>query len=233
MNGDGVKSGVEGQRFIVVRGGPLRGDEALSAAKFPIASLFKVVIAYAALESDKITLDEAVSCPDALPKAGKTEFTLSEAMLHSSNDFFKLLLNRLTPDELRLAIDELRFPSLPSIDQSIEEEWADLWRGGNIQASPQEVFLFTRGLGELARLSSKEAFISCLRRSEADLAGGVYGKTGTWGGAAWCTGFSLDPVSNALPDVVTVLVTYTVPHWQDAHARAMQLFHEELKSSLG
>lgn len=210
-------------KFVAIVRGEVFGDPALISERFPVASLFKIVLSHTALKLDKITLDEQLTCNDTLEKAGKPQITLLEAMLYSSNDFFKQLLERLTPAELIAGMKSLNFPANCPDEKEVTECWADFWRGGNIQVSPEEVFSLASQLADLANGSK---LLQAIKRPHHNKMLAVYGKTGTWGGAAWCVGFSVNSESGEVKQVATVLIPYIVPNWYDAHIRAIELFNE-------
>jgi beta-lactamase class D len=220
---------VQSSDYLVIRAsGNPTGDAGLRLLRFPIGSLFKIVLAYAALRSHKLGLQEELACDDRQAQAGKGELSLREAMLYSSNDFFKQVATRLLPEELANAMRELQFPTALPSESDISQQWDGLWHGAGFEASPVEVFDLTLRLARMALTETYAAFVGTLERPIEGGGVRVFGKTGTWGGAAWCAGFSVSPETGDVAEVVTVLVKYTVPQWQAAHERALEEFNRAL-----
>jgi beta-lactamase class D len=216
--------------YLLIRAnGNPAGNAGLRLLRFPIGSLFKIVLAYAALKSHKLGIQEELICEDRRAQAGKGRLNVREAMLYSSNDFFRQVATRLLPGELADAMGELQFPTDVPSDSDIGLQRDELWHGAGFEASPLEVFDLTTRLAKMARTESDAAFVGTLERQKDDGGGvRVFGKTGTWGGAAWCTGFSVSPETGDVAEVITVLVRYTVPHWQPANERALEEFYRAL-----
>ncbi len=204
------------------------GNIALESMCFPIASLFKVVLAYGAFRSMVITADEELPCADGMERAGRENLNVRDALLHSSNAFFRQLMSRIRPVDLVAAMRELQFPSAVPAESRLTSQWGDLWHGGDIEISPREVFRFTGVLAKLAGSGAHAAFISSLERPSEHSGVRIYGKTGTWGGAAWCTGFAMRAQARETVEIATVLARYDVPGWELAHRFALQVFDDEL-----
>ena len=214
-------------RLVIKAGREATGNTSLHSLRFPVASLFKIVLAHGALLSEKLSSQEPLLCPDRLEDAGKQQLNLHEAMLYSSNDFFKQLLDRLDPYILAVAMQDLQFPGDPPGESMLEREWETLWHGGTITVNPMEVFHLTERLAKLARTSRYAVLVESMERP-ARSGSRVIGKTGTWGGAAWCTGFSLNSGTKHIGQIVTVLHRYEAPNWHHAHACALDEFYREL-----
>lgn len=217
------------QDFLVLKSnGYQSGNSDLRTVKCPIASLFKIVIAFGALESGELAINEELDCNDTLPITGKCRLNIREALFYSSNDFFKQLTTRLT---LKVLIDAMQYLHLPSSlinEEHFPNEWSDLWMGAGIQVTPLEVFCLTERLAHMAETNEHQSFIGALESLDEKREARVFRKTGTWGGAAWCTGFSMDRRNGAVQEIATILIRYTVPNWQPAHCRAIEEFQREL-----
>ena len=104
--------------ILAVVSRPPTGFPRALLGRYPPGSTFKVITTLALLEKG-VTLDTRVSCPKEITVNGRTianaeneelgEITLRDAFAHSCNTAFIQLAQRLTPDELLAAANQLGF----------------------------------------------------------------------------------------------------------------------------
>jgi beta-lactamase class D len=188
--------------------------------EMPPASTFKILLAWAILEEGRIRPEEKILSADAA--GGPRGLTLQEAMRTSSNAYFESAVLRMDRTELKARLQKSGwFPTVP--------DWPNgrilsLVSDGPLRITPAHLHRMTRELAE-GRLGSSERVRSELRQSMEWPGRGVHGKTGTFGGAAWMTGYKVHPGG---VHVVTVLVPYQVPDWKPARIMAVSEFYRIL-----
>lgn len=190
--------------------------------KVTYASTFKTLLAQLALREGVAGVGTEHFCADPYLAGGPRNLNMKEAMYFSSNDYFVWLATELGKERIEKGIVEAGLAPGP-LPEGWLKNWADIRRGGELQTSPKELQAWTMriatGKGEEIPLlhqvmewpSGRDLFQLC-------------GKTGTWGGAAWFTGFGRGKGEPAR--VVTVLVPYEGTAWPPAREKATRLFYE-------
>lgn len=197
-------------------------DPSLLDKPLPPASTFKMVLAWAALESRTMDLQSQILSEDA----GLREIGLHEAMKRSSNDFFIAWAKAFGVDKLRLWVERSGF-----FVEEVGHDWlggdeAAVVRAGDLKIAPRQLALFCRRLadGELASSPELRADFDMAMVWQRQKNHTLYGKTGTWGGAAWLAGWVDD--RHGSRTVLVVVEPYRVPHWQSARERVIKRFEE-------
>ncbi len=214
-----------------VGNGPVKlvdGTEAVRHRRYAPASLFKIIVAWAAFERGVADPRTPFLCGDA-PGGVRAELTLAQAMFFSSNDYFRALAEAVGKPDLDTYAIRAGWLTPAAAESWLPQGVSGIERGGTMRVTPQEVHAFTVDwmngkVGSNARV--RHDLAQALRRP---LEGGgpeVYGKTGAWGGAAWMTGFG--PSGAKGRKAVTVLVSYRVPNWRPARDLAVQTFYSRL-----
>ncbi|MFQ3671314.1 MAG: penicillin-binding transpeptidase domain-containing protein, partial [Verrucomicrobiia bacterium] len=206
----------------------ISGTEAIRHRRYAPASLFKMIVAWAAIERGVADARTPFVCSDA-PGGVRAELTLAQAMFFSSNDYFRALAEVVGKPDLDAYAIRAGWLTAAGADRWLPEGVSGIERGGTMRVTPQEVHAFTvewmRGrVGSDARVRRELA--AALRRPPEGGGREVYGKTGAWGGAAWMTGYG--PSGKRGQKAVTVLVSYRVPNWRPARDLALKTFYERL-----
>lgn len=195
-----------------------RGDAKLARERCSAASTFKVLIAWAALESGAATPATRFEVGDKHIPGTPRSLDLRQALYFSSNDYFvKLapLIGRevLTDFVLR---SQLYPDGVP--DDWLGEEWRPIIKGGDLKTTPMQNHLFMRHIA----FGSITENASVLRDLHAVMAWPsdhpmirLYGKTGVWGGAVWFNGFG---VKQRNKRVITVYMRGSVERRPEAIA---------------
>lgn len=202
------------------------GEPALADSPACPASTFKLVIALAALEEGIATPSSRHRCGDVSGPVGQREIDMCEAMRHSSNEYFLWLAARLGTARIAERAIRVGFVGGPVAEDWVGEDAAAVVRGGSLRVTPRQLHTFTVRLmrgGVTSGPAGQRMMEDVMAWPSQDPGVRVFGKTGTWGGAAWYTGF----VERAgARKATTVLVGYEVPAWGPARERAIRLFYE-------
>lgn len=204
------------------------GTEAVRHRRYAPASLFKMIVAWAAFERGLAEPGTPFICSDA-PGGVRAELTLAQAMFFSSNDYFRALAEVVGKADLDTYAIRAGWLTPAAVDSWLPDGVSGVERGGNMRVTPQEVHDFTVALMN-GRIGSsgkvRQALTRSLRRPAEGGGPEVYGKTGAWGGAAWMTGYG--PSGAQGRKAVTVLVSYRIPNWRPARDLAVKTFYQRL-----
>lgn len=204
----------------------MAGDGEMSRQPRCPGSTFKIVIAWAALEEALVAPDTRHHCDDAPPPGGPRDIDLREAMRGSSNAYFLWLAERLGETRLTEFVNRSGFAPAPVAAGWIGPDSRAVVRGGEIAVSAWQLHVFTLRVmsGGLASGPAVQAALeAAMAWPSADPVVRVFGKSGTWGGAAWFTGFVERKTGRK---AITVLAPYVVPDWRPARERAIRLFYD-------
>lgn len=209
-----------------------KGDLALASQNATPASLTKIVLAWAALESGVITTNSRIRCNDKFIEGTPRDLTLAEALKLSSNDFFVETTRRLGAQKSRdYIIQSGFFSEVPPADWP-GEKIEDIVHGGGLQTRPINVSLFIRdrllGKGLSKNQEINRQLLDSLYWETLESGIKLYGKTGTYSGAAWFAGFYIE---KGQTNVFTSFVPYAVPQWKPARALALSLVIDHLEKS--
>jgi beta-lactamase class D len=214
-----LETSVGGKTLLV------EGDGDLAGRPRSPGSAFKIIIAWAALGEALVGLDTRHHCDDAPPPGGPREIDLREAMRYSSNEYFLWLAGRLGVARLTEFVNRSGFAPARVEAGWVGPDPAAVVRGGGVEVTAWRLHALTLRVmsGGLASNPAVQAALeAAMAWPSADPAARVFGKTGTWGGASWFTGFvERDGARKA----ITVLVPYVVPEWRPARDRAIRLFY--------
>lgn len=193
-----------------VTNGPTRivaGNPKLADARFPPASTFKMVLAWAALETKTASPASTFKVADShVPGAPRT-LTLPEAMFYSSNDAFVELAGRLPKERLEEFVAHSGFAGGPPPKDWLKEGFASVRRGGALRVTPrlEHAFILRVLRGELA--SSKkiqDQLLACLAWPAERATVRVYGKTGSLDAVRWFNGFGIEGKTDRAVTVLSV-----------------------------
>ncbi len=186
------------------------GNPALADRPFCPASTFKIVLAWVALERGVVASTTRLDCRDPHLGPGTFALDLHQALLYSSNAFFRAA----APKAGRPAIEEfLRRSGYASPDALagwLGKDWAPVVKGGKLRLTPrqQQAFLERLAAGRLPDPAGvRNTLIEALRWPSPDPAVELFGKTGTHDGAVWFAGFGRTGPSRR---IVTVFCRGTV-----------------------
>lgn len=188
-----------------------------------LASTFKILLAWVALEEGCVGLETRRHVADRHVPGAPRAIGLREALFYSSNDYF---IGLLSEEVMRRLPDYIRRSGLAA---EVPANWLAegpraIVRGGALRASPRQnhQFLVRLARGELA---SRPEILSQLEEAcrwpPEDGEWIVCGKTGVWGGAVWFNGWARNRSSKRL-QVRTVFI----PGRVEQRARAIELFYE-------
>lgn len=206
----------------------VQGTEAVRHRRYAPASLFKIIVAWAAFERGVADSRTPFVCNDA-PGGVRAELTLAQAMFFSSNDYFRALAEVVGKANLDTYAIRAGWLTQAAVDHWLPEGVSGIERGGTMRVTPQEVHDFTVALmnGKVGSTPKvRQALAQSLRRPPEGGGPEVYGKTGAWGGAAWMTGYG--PSGAKGRKAVTVLVSYRIPNWRPARDLAVKTFYQRL-----
>lgn len=168
------------------------GDPNLASRPACPASVFKLVITWAGLETGVLRPDSRIACREDRIASGMCELGLSDALLRSSNRYFEIVAGRLGPERLTKYAARSGL-----VDGDIPGNWlkegtnAAVW-GGELLVTPARVHDLTVRIaaGILSDPSTDEHLASAIEWP-CDIPGmRIYGKSGTMRGAVWFTGFT-------------------------------------------
>jgi hypothetical protein len=220
---------IPGEEMPVVEGNRQEADKA-----FTTASTFKMIVALAALEEGILAAGTKLACNDAhLPRRPMT-LELREAMFFSSNDYFAHLARKLGNEQIQQMARACAFGNDAPPPKNIDD-WA---HGGNVRITPRQQHAFMRRLAAarlpadsrnqwglqnalawprsapLAAMAIKSGDLPAAFATEENPSPEFFGKTGSWDGIRWFTGYALLPPETKLGQtqprrarIVTVLLT--------------------------
>ncbi|GEM_PF-2416659 len=216
----GSKAGLKkGIILESVATGPVRivgGDSELATCRACPASVFKLVIAWAGLETGVLRPDTRIPCREDRIATGICELGLRDALLRSSNAFFETVSGRIGREKLT------EYAARSGIlDGSVPEHWlrggtnAAVW-GGDLLVTPSRVhdMMVRLANGTFASPGTNEPLVSAIEWP-CDIPGmRIFGKSGTMRGAVWFAGFAREP--DGRPRTVTVFLKGGLPRKSEA-----------------
>lgn len=180
--------------------------------KFSSGSLFKIFIAEAGFYYG-ILKEEDVS-------------VLNNNFRNSDNSYFIDLIKKIGKQQfINFLNSELQdYFNQKISSKDFTDEFSYLY-GGKLLFKPEEIHHWFIKLWEdkreFANLAKKGLY-----NKEQEIF--YYGKSGTWNGAAWYSGFS--EIHNKKL-VITVLVPYKIPNWKSAKEKSYKIFINLLKET--
>ncbi len=196
------------------------------------ASTFKIVLAWAGIESGTLDTDTTFPCDDV--DGALRPVTLAEAMRRSSNQYFEQWVAEFGRENVGPFVHRSFFFDQPLPNDWLGSDARSVVRGGTMTITPMQLARFCRQLADGAISSSSEthakldSVLIWEKRENAVL----YAKSGAYGGAAWLAGYMESRDSTLLSTVLprnrrtalVVMVPYQVPHWRPARAKAVAEF---------
>ncbi|MBX2826241.1 MAG: hypothetical protein KTR33_16015 [Gammaproteobacteria bacterium] len=170
------------------------GDAKLARLECSPASTFKVVIAWAGLETGAVTLDTKIEVGDQHVPNTPREINLRQALYYSSNDFFISLAQKIGKEKLTEYVQQSGMFRGEIPADWLGDEWRPVIKGGNLDTTPMQNHLFMRKVA-FSKLSENSQvskdLIRALNWPTNHPMVRLYGKTGVWGGAVWFNGFGV------------------------------------------
>ncbi|MEM6886205.1 MAG: penicillin-binding transpeptidase domain-containing protein [Verrucomicrobiota bacterium] len=170
------------------------GDPKLARLECSPASTFKVVIAWAGLETGAATLDTKIEVGDRHVPNTPREINLRQALYYSSNDFFISLAQKIGKEKLTEYVQKSGMFRGEIPEDWLGDEWRPVIKGGNLDTTPMQNHLFMRKVAFRSLTENKQVskdLISALTWPTNHPMVQLYGKTGVWGGAVWFNGFGV------------------------------------------
>lgn len=210
-----------------VGNGPARvvdGDERLLSRPACPASTFKLIIAWAGLETGVLRADTRVECREERIASGIYRLDLHNALLRSSNRYFEVIAGRIGEARLTEYVQKSGL-----VNGTVPKDWlkhgtnAAVWGGDLLVAPAQAHELMGRiAAGTLASPATNEILVSAIEWP-CDVDGmRVFGKSGTMRHAAWFTGFARE--KNGQTRTVTVFLRGGLSRKPEAAGRFFERF---------
>jgi beta-lactamase class D len=180
------------------------GDVKLARTVCSPASTFKVVIAWAGLETGTVTADTKWEVGDQHIKGTPRELNLRQAMYFSSNDYFITLAQKIGKEKLTEYVRKSGLFKGEISDDWLGEEWRPVIKGGNLDTTPMLNHLFMRKIAFGNLTENQEVgreLIKALEWPNNHPMVQLYGKTGVWGGAVWFNGFGIKQLNRRVRTV--------------------------------
>jgi beta-lactamase class D len=199
-----------------------RGDLSLEHAQVSPASTFKVVLAWAGIESGTWQASSLRKVGDTHVPGSPRELSLAQAMFYSSNDYFYSLGQQLGHERLSDFVERSGLFSHGGQKKWVEVEPKLLVRGGSMKTTPRlnHAFMNQVALGKLTEQARVQSELEkALSWPSPDPSIQLFGKTGTVNGAVWFNGFGRMGQR-------TKVVTVFIPGSLSDRPRAIQLFYE-------
>ncbi|HEY9071570.1 MAG TPA: penicillin-binding transpeptidase domain-containing protein [Candidatus Ozemobacteraceae bacterium] len=167
------------------------GDARLVEKPACPASVFKLVIAWAGLETGVLTPETRIACDEPRIASACVEIGMRDALLRSSNRFFEVIAERLG----RVRLTE--FASRSGLfREPLPETWlgaklpSAVW-GGTLRTTPARLHVFTQRIaaGDVGSASVSRALEAAIEWPCGTATVRVFGKSGTMRKAVWFTGY--------------------------------------------
>lgn len=188
-----------GEAARVVEGNPELADRAACPA-----STFKIVLAWSALESGVVGSGTRIHCADAHICPRGADLDLHQALLYSSNDFFRSLAPKIGRRSLEEFMTRSGYIASASLSGWLGRSWGPAVKGGRLRITPRNQHRFMDSLMADAveqRRPVREQLLNGLRWPSPDPRVILHGKTGAAERAVWFTGFG---IVQGRPKTVTV-----------------------------
>jgi len=223
--------GIAGESFVVLEDSTgeiprvVSGSAELSVHEATPASTFKIVLAWAALEEKLATPTTSFRCFDSYIPGTPRLLAMQEALHLSSNDYFISLANRLGRKRI---LDYAVKSGLATDDSTawLPTSLSGVQHAGELKITPVQMQQLVSRIAH-GQLTSKPSVqkdllaVMSWPSSKPDVF--IFAKTGTFGGAAWCTGFG-GPSDDL--KAVTVFSTYSQQNWQPARQMVIEKFYK-------
>ncbi|NJK90992.1 MAG: hypothetical protein HC904_03635 [Blastochloris sp.] len=200
----------------------MMGERSLQNMEASPASTFKVVLAWAAIESGKFRADSSREVKEAHVPGSPRRITLTQAMFYSSNSYFHQLAPELGWEWITDHAERSGLFS-PSLGASwLGKDFRFVEKGGTLRTTPQRNHDFMKRVaaGSLsADAAGEEELRKSLRWPSPRKGLELFGKTGTVTGAVWFNGFGKSSQG-------TTVVTVFLPGKLEDRRRAIGLFYE-------
>ncbi len=170
------------------------GDVKLARLSCSPASTFKIVIAWAGLETGQATLDTTFEVGDKHVPGSPRKLNLRQALYFSSNDYFIMLAQKIGKEQLTEYVKKSGMFRGEIPEDWLGDEWRPVIKGGNLDTTPMQNHLFMRRLAFGNLTENKEVERDLIRAIEWPTNHPMiqlYGKTGVWGGGVWFNGFGI------------------------------------------
>ncbi|MDX2227752.1 MAG: penicillin-binding transpeptidase domain-containing protein [Verrucomicrobiae bacterium] len=206
-----LESDISGQTACTNQVVHLEGEKSLAGRLLTPASTFKIVIAWAGLESGRISPSTRILCRDKHVAGTPRELDLREALHTSSNDYFVETFRRIGREKFIGYVQQSGFSSRALPEDWLEKNPDRVSRAGEETVTARALHQWfervcVEGLSKEERVNHqlKEALFW------GELPGGIrlYGKTGTSDGAAR---FVCLAEKGPMRHVFSSLVTYAKP----------------------
>ncbi|HNW33759.1 MAG TPA: penicillin-binding transpeptidase domain-containing protein [Candidatus Ozemobacteraceae bacterium] len=201
-----LKNGVIIESIDAGHAAVVEGDAGLASHAACPASTFKLVIAWAGLETGRLQADTRIECREDRIASGMIALDLHNALIRSSNRYFEVVAGRIGIDRLA---EYVRKSGL--VAGEVPKNWlkqgvaAAIW-GGDLRVTPFRLhdLMVRLSAGSLASRAVSEALVAAIEWPAGTSGMRVYGKSGTMRGAAWFTGFARE--KSGRTRVVTVFL---------------------------
>lgn len=156
------------------------------------ASTFKLLIAWAALEEGVASPGRTLVCAERHLGGKPRLLDLHHALVLSSNEYFRTIARELGRKRLQDWVEKSGLFPLPLPKTWIDKQLAGAVYGGKLTVTPRALHELMRkiadpGLG--TRPDVRADLVRSLEWPSPDPGVKLYGKTGVYNGAVWCTGF--------------------------------------------
>ncbi|MDD2706988.1 MAG: penicillin-binding transpeptidase domain-containing protein [Verrucomicrobiae bacterium] len=184
--------------FIVLETEPeggakaVEGDPAAAGKTFSPMSTFKIIIAWAALETGTATPATTHRCTDRFIPGAPRDLTMANALFFSSNQYFVWLTKKMGANTVASFLNRSELLGHDTPENWLAEGLDSVVHAGNLQVSPnqQHAFILRVMKGQLASSQKIQSqLLECMvwPSGEKDIL--LYGKTGSSTGLAWFNGF--------------------------------------------
>ncbi len=145
---------------------------------------------------------------------------IQDKMFLSDNDYFVGLIRKMTRSRFIEYSNLLFYPvyfSKKIQNKDFKDDFSFVY-GGDLKFYPREIHnWFIQLLGEERNFMKEVILTMLVRQDQIEF----FGKSGTWNGAAWYSGFQKN---NENSRIITVLVTYEKGNWKKAKEEALKIF---------
>ncbi|MEO0454674.1 MAG: penicillin-binding transpeptidase domain-containing protein [Verrucomicrobiota bacterium] len=207
----------------------IRGVEALAYEAVPPASTFKVLLAWAGLNSGVWKSSDLIPASDRRIPGSPKRYSLKQALYYSSNEFFIPWSKKIGKERLT------QYLNLSGIwEKEIEPSWlAGGWStvksGGSLKVTPEQnhawMMMVAKGDGLGMYRDQFKDFHDALEWPCSDSELRLFGKTGVWGGAVWFNGFGRSSEDK------TTIVTVFLKGSLERRNEAISLFYDHFDQS--
>jgi len=192
LRAGGLQKGVIIESIDAGPAAVVEGDERLASHPACLASTFKLVIAWAGLETGLLLPDTRIECHEARIATGICTLDLHNALIRSSNRYFEVVAGRIGIDRLTEYAGKSGL-----VGDEIPKNWlrqgmaSAVW-GGDLLVAPFRLhdLVVRLSAGSLASPPVNDSLVSAIEWPCGSSGMRVYGKSGTMRNAVWFTGFA-------------------------------------------